>query len=112
MTLIRIQKSIYQDTIFIFTEKLLTETGILQFMELGVLNKYSNLSCSRCRTIGGPNSATKCSFPFKQNFDSSSVDFPSCALSQPPYHDECDLLQRAMNWSEKVPKDMIKVVIR
>ena len=25
-------------------KKLLTETGILQFMELGVLNKYSNLS--------------------------------------------------------------------
>ena len=40
------------------------------------------------------------------------VDLPSCAISSAPFHPECDLLQRAMNWTERVPARMNKIIIR
>ena len=40
------------------------------------------------------------------------MDLPSCAISSAPFHPECDLLQRAMNWTERVPARMNKIIIR
>ena len=62
--------------------------------------------------MAGPSSGYRCKFPFKQNFGNYSNNFPSCSLSHPPFHEECNMLQRFNNWTDQVPHWIGKVKIR
>ena len=55
----------------------------------------------------------KCKFPFLTKIsENETIEQTVCSLSMPPSHMECDMLQRAMNWTERVPREMNKIVIR
>lgn len=67
----------------------------------------------RCRTVGGPSMNQKCKFPFLTKIsENETIEQTVCSLSMPPSHTECDMLQRAMNWTERVPREMNKIQIR
>ena len=42
----------------------------------------------------------------------AQVDYPSCAMSSPPYREECEYLKHAMGWQERTKKGMNKIMIR
>ena len=55
----------------------------------------------------------KCKFPFLYRIShNETIEQTVCALSMPPNHRECDALQRAMNWTERIPRDMNKIIIK
>ena len=67
----------------------------------------------RCGTVGGPNMNQKCKFPFLYKIsENETIEKNVCSLSMPPSHAECDMLARSKNWTERVPKDMNKIIIR
>lgn len=55
----------------------------------------------------------KCKFPFLYKISpNETIEKNVCSLSMPPNHAECDMLARSKNWTERVPKDMNKIIIR
>ena len=55
----------------------------------------------------------KCKFPFLYKISQNeTIEKNACSLSMPPSHAECDMLARAKNWTERVPRDMNKIIIR
>ena len=63
--------------------------------------------------MGGPNMNQKCKFPFLYRISKNeTIEKDVCSLSMPPSHPECDMLARSKNWTERVPRDMNKIIIR
>ena len=51
-------------------------------------------------------------YPCPQLASVAQVDYPSCAMSSPPYREECEYLKHAMGWQERTKKGMNKIMIR
>ena len=59
-----------------------------------------------------PDGETRDQHPCPQLASVAQVDYPSCAMSSPPYREECEYLKHAMGWQERTKKGMNKIMIR